>query len=294
MSILKVGIIGSGNIGSDLMIKLLRSEFLQPTAMIGIDENSRGMKLAEEKGLQIFTGGIDSWAEQADTVDLLFDATSANAHFYNNEIAQKFGKQMIDLTPAAIGPFVVPPVNGDLLLGESNINMVTCGGQATTPIIAAISRVQAVEYAEIVATIASKSAGPGTRANIDEFTETTAKAIETIGGAKKGRAIILLNPAEPSIMMRDTVYALVEDDRIKEQEMIQAIHKVVHKVQQYVPGYKLRMEPLIDGRKITVFIEVTGQGDFLPSYAGNLDIMTAAAVRVAESIARQKSEVIQK
>lgn len=294
MSILKVGIIGSGNIGSDLMMKLLRSKLLQPTAMIGIDENSRGMKLAEEMGLQLFSGGIDSWAEQSDTVDLLFDATSASAHIYNNEMAQKFGKQMIDLTPAAIGPFVVPPVNGEVLLLERNINMVTCGGQATTPIVAAISNVQAVEYAEIVATIASKSAGPGTRANIDEFTETTSKAVEIIGGAKKGRAIILLNPAEPPIMMRDTVYALVESNHVKEKEVIEAIHLMVEKVQQYVPGYKLRMEPIIEGRKITVFIEVTGQGDFLPSYAGNLDIMTAAAVRVAEAIAKQKSEAIQK
>lgn len=294
MSILKVGIIGSGNIGSDLMMKLLRSKLLQPTAMIGIDENSRGMKLAGEEGLQLFSGGIDSWAEYPETVDLLFDATSANAHVYNNEMVQKFGKQMIDLTPAAIGPFVVPPVNGEALLQQKNINMVTCGGQATTPIIAAINSVQAIDYAEIVATIASKSAGPGTRANIDEFTETTSKAIESIGGAKKGRAIIIVNPAEPPIMMRDTVYAIVEEDFVKEKEVIEAIHLMVGKVQQYVPGYKLRMEPIIEGRKITVFIEVTGQGDFLPSYAGNLDIMTAAAVRVAEAIAKQKSEAIEK
>ncbi|MBQ0137913.1 MAG: acetaldehyde dehydrogenase (acetylating) [Kurthia sp.] len=290
MSILKVGIIGSGNIGSDLMIKLLRSKKLKVTAMIGIDKESRGMKLAAEQGLEIFDGGIDSWADEPDSVDLLFDATSANAHLHNNDIAQKHRKIMIDLTPAAIGPFVVPSVNGQQRLTERNINMVTCGGQATTPIIAAVSQVQRLSYSEIVATISSKSAGPGTRANIDEFTETTAKAIEVIGGAEKGRAIIILNPAEPPIMMRDTVYMIVKDGTVKEKEVIASIHQMVEKVQQYVPGYRLRMEPIIEGQKITVFIEVTGQGDFLPAYAGNLDIMTSAAVQVAESIAEKQSE----
>lgn len=294
MSILKAGIIGSGNIGSDLMMKLLRSKTVKVTAMIGIDKESRGMKLAADKGLKIFAEGIESWAEDPESVDILFDATSAKAHIYNNEIAQKYHKIMIDLTPAAIGPFVVPPVNGLDLLNEQNINMVTCGGQATTPIIAAVSTIQKLKYAEIVATIASKSAGPGTRANIDEFTETTAKAVEQIGGAEKGRAIIILNPAEPPIMMRDTVYMLVEEQEVKERQVIDAIHKMVGEVQKYVPGYRLRTEPVIEGQKITVFLEVTGQGDFLPAYAGNLDIMTAAAVRVAESISEKQREAFRK
>lgn len=294
MTKLKVGIIGSGNIGSDLMMKLLRSKKLQVTAMIGIDKNSRGMKLATEKGLKVFDGGIDSWAKDPQSVDLLFDATSAHAHLHNNELAQKHQKVMIDLTPAAIGPFVVPSVNGHERLNEQNINMVTCGGQATTPIIAAVNQVQNLAYSEIVATIASKSAGPGTRANIDEFTETTAHAIERIGGAEKGRAIIILNPADPPIMMRDTIYMIVKDDAVKEVEVRTAINHMVEKVRKYVPGYRLRMEPIIEGKKITVFIEVTGQGDFLPPYAGNLDIMTSAAVQVAEAIAEKQSEALEK
>lgn len=285
MSKMKAGIIGSGNIGSDLMMKLLRSASVEPVAMIGIDKDSRGMKLAAEKGLKIFAKGIDSWEKEADTVDILFDATSASAHVYNNEVAQRQGKRMIDLTPAAIGPFVIPAVNLEQELNERNINMVTCGGQATTPIIAAINRVQRVDYGEIIATISSKSAGPGTRANIDEFTETTSKAIEAIGGAKKGKAIIILNPAEPPIMMRDTIYALVADDIVQEQAIVESIKEMVTEVQEYVPGYQLRSDPIVEGRKVTVFIEVRGQGDFLPSYAGNLDIMTAAAVRVAEKLA---------
>ncbi|MHC5249747.1 acetaldehyde dehydrogenase (acetylating) [Enterococcus sp. LJL120] len=290
MEKLKAGIIGSGNIGSDLMFKLKKSELIEPTVMIGIDDQSQGMIKARENGLQTFAGGIDEWAEKApESVDILFDATSATAHLHNNEIAQSLGKVMLDLTPAAVGPFVIPSVNLAEYIQEKNINMVTCGGQATVPLIAAIAEVQPVEYGEIVATISSKSAGPGTRANIDEFTETTSKAIEEIGSAETGRAIIILNPAEPPIFMRDTVRVLV-DGKPKTAEILAAIDKKVAEVQQYVPGYHLRSEPIIDKNEITVFIEVEGAGDFLPSYAGNLDIMTSAATKVAEEIAKHRSQ----
>lgn len=286
MAKLKAGIIGSGNIGSDLMMKLLRSEMLEPTVMIGIDDQSEGMKRAREKGLRTFSRGIDQWAQEApETADILFDATSANAHLHNDQVAKELGKIMLDLTLAAIGPFVIPPVNLTEHINERNVNMVTCGGQATVPIVAAINRVQQVEYGEIIATISSKSAGPGTRANIDEFTETTSKAIEAIGGAEKGRAIIILNPADPPILMRDTVRVLVKEEA-KQKEILTAIQEMVRSVQEYVPGYHLRTEPIIEGHEITVFIEVEGAGDFLPNYAGNLDIMTSAATRVAEEIAR--------
>ncbi|WP_321388606.1 acetaldehyde dehydrogenase (acetylating) [uncultured Enterococcus sp.] len=286
MAKIKAGIIGSGNIGSDLMMKLLRSKVIEPTVMIGLDDQSEGMKRAREHGLKTFAGGIDQWAQEApDTADILFDATSANAHIHNNQIAEQLGKVMLDLTPAAIGPFVIPPVNLTEHIRKRNINMVTCGGQATVPIIAAINSVQPVAYGEIIATISSKSAGPGTRANIDEFTETTSKAIEEIGGAKKGRAIIILNPADPPILMRDTVRVLVED-QAKVTEILSAIEAMVQAVQEYVPGYHLRTEPIIEDKEITVFLEVEGAGDYLPNYAGNLDIMTSAATRVAEKIAQ--------
>ncbi|MHC5215493.1 acetaldehyde dehydrogenase (acetylating) [Enterococcus sp. LJL128] len=286
MEKLKAGIIGSGNIGSDLMIKLLRSEWIEPAVMIGIDDQSEGMKRARAHGLKTFTGGIDQWAEEApESADILFDATSANAHIHNWEVAGRLEKWMLDLTPAAIGPFVIPPVNLKKHIHEKNINMVTCGGQATVPIIAAIGKVAPVKYGEIVATISSKSAGPGTRANIDEFTETTSKAIEEIGGAEKGRAIIILNPADPPILMRDTVRVLV-DGEVNEAAITAAINDRVREVQAYVPGYHLRSEPIIDGNEVTVFIEVEGAGDFLPPYAGNLDIMTSAAIQVAEEIVK--------
>lgn len=288
MSKVKVGIIGSGNIGSDLMVKLRKSEVLELTTMMGIDPTSRGMQHAKHIGLTVFDNGIDGLLEQPDLVDILFDATSAKAHLYNAEIAKKLGKQIIDLTPAAIGPSVVPTVNLTEHLDAENVNMITCGGQATIPIIHAINRVQPVEYGEIVATIASKSAGPGTRANIDEFTQTTAKGIEEIGGAKKGKAIIILNPAEPPIMMRDTVYAIVEGNTVEEEKITKSIVDTVEKVQEYVPGYRLRTEPIFDRNKITVFLEVEGAGHYLPKYAGNLDIMTAAAVKVAEELAKKR------
>ncbi len=213
---LKAGIIGSGNIGSDLMMKLFKSEWIEPTAMIGLDATSRGMIEAKELGLEVYAGGIDEWAEKSGKLDILFDATSAKAHEHNDKVAEANGVLMIDLTPAAVGPFVSPTVNLKEHLDARNVNMVTCGGQATTPIIQAINEVAPVEYAEIVATISSKSAGPGTRANIDEFTETTSKAIEDLGGAKKGKAIIVLNPADPPILMRDTIFVLVEEDSMNE------------------------------------------------------------------------------
>ncbi|MGP6146393.1 MULTISPECIES: acetaldehyde dehydrogenase (acetylating) [unclassified Jeotgalibaca] len=285
MKKIKAGIIGSGNIGSDLMMKLFQSDILEPTVMIGIDEESAGMKRAKELGLRCFADGIDGFRKEPELADVLFDATSAGAHLYNAKVARELGKMMYDLTPAAIGPYVAPTVNIDEHLDKDNVNLITCGGQATTPIVSAINRVAPVEYAEIVATISSKSAGPGTRANIDEFTETTSKALEAVGGAKKGKAVIILNPAEPPIYMRDTVYALVEEDKMDEEAIQKSINEMVSEVQKAVPGYRLRGEPLFDGNKITVFIEVEGAGDFFPKYSGNLDIMTAAAVKVAEEFA---------
>lgn len=288
MSKLKVGIIGSGNIGSDLMVKLRKSETLELTTMMGIDATSRGMRHAAKIGLTTFDNGVDGLLDNPDLVDIIFDATSAGAHLHNAEVAKKLGKKMLDLTPAAIGPFVVPPVNGQEHIEADNINMITCGGQATIPIIHAINKVAPVDYAEIVATISSESAGPGTRANIDEFTETTAKGIEEVGGAKKGKAIIILNPAEPPIMMRDTIYARVEEGTMDEEEITASVQEMAEKVQRYVPGYKLRTEPIFDGNLVTVFIEVEGAGHYLPKFAGNLDIMTAAAVEVAEELARHE------
>ncbi|MFB4473148.1 acetaldehyde dehydrogenase (acetylating) [Oceanobacillus caeni] len=291
MSKVKVGIIGSGNIGSDLMVKLRKSESLELTTMMGIDATSRGMQHAKEIGLEVFDNGIDGLLDNSDLVDIIFDATSAKAHISNAEVAKKLGKQMIDLTPAAIGPFIVPTVNLGSHLDADNVNLITCGGQATIPVIHAINQVAPVEYGEIVATISSKSAGPGTRANIDEFTETTAKGIEQVGGAKKGKAIIILNPAEPPIMMRDTVHAIVDPRAVDDKAITDSIVSMVEKVQSYVPGYKLRTEPIFDGNKVTVFIEVEGAGHYLPKYAGNLDIMTSAAVKVAEEFAKNRLNV---
>lgn len=286
MKKIKVGIIGSGNIGTDLMYKIERSEQLEMSVMIGIDPDSEGLHRAKERGYVTIDNGIDGYLEQPELADIIFDATSANVHKMHNEKLTVIGKKVIDLTPAAIGPYIVPPVNLDEHLAEPDVNMVTCGGQATIPIVHAINRVTTVSYAEIVATIASKSAGPGTRANIDEFTRTTAKAIEQVGGAKKGKAIIILNPAEPPVMMRDTIHASVEEPD-KEEEIIQSIHDMVEEVKTYVPGYHLSSEPQIDGNKITVFVEVEGAGDFFPPYSGNLDIMTAAATKVGNELAKQ-------
>ncbi|MCQ6282680.1 acetaldehyde dehydrogenase (acetylating) [Bacillus sp. EB600] len=287
MTKLKAAIVGSGNIGTDLMVKLGRSEYLELTAVIGIDPESDGLRRAREAGYAGIDTGIDGFL--ADTnleANIIFDATSAKAHIYNNKVCQERGIKMIDLTPAAVGPYVSPAVNIGEHLNKSNINMITCGGQATIPMVHAINRVANVVYGEIVATISSKSAGPGTRANIDEFTETTSKAIEVVGGADKGKAIIILNPAEPPIMMRNTVYALVEEGKMDEQAIRESIAEMEKTVQSYVPGYHLRTEPIFEDNKVTVLIEVRGAGDYLPEYSGNLDIMTSAAVRVAEEFAK--------
>lgn len=267
-------------------MKLLRSEVIQPVAMFGIDDDSRGMKMARESGLVTVPTGIDGIKDLEVIPEFLFDATSAYAHEHNYAVAKELGIRMFDLTPAALGPFVSPTVNLEEHIDADNINMITCGGQATTPIISAISDVAPVAYAEIVATISSLSAGPGTRANIDEFTETTAKAIEEVGRAKKGKAIIILNPAEPPILMRDTIYTIIEGD-FDEQAVLDSIAKRAEEIAKIVPGYRLRTAPIIDGQQVTVFVEVEGAGDYLPVYSGNLDIMTASAVGVAERVARE-------
>jgi len=287
---INVALIGSGNIGTDLVIKALRSKNINPVWMVGIDENSDGLSRAKAAGLKTTAEGIDGLLPyiEADNIKIAFDATSAYVHAENNEKLARHGVTVIDLTPAAIGPFCIPPVNLEKLLlkNESNVNMVTCGGQATIPMIAAISQVQPVEYGEIVATISSKSAGPGTRKNIDEFTRTTSSAIESIGGATKGKAIIILNPAEPPLMMRDTVHCLTESE--PDQDAItESIHTMIKKVQAYVPGYTLKNGPVFDGNRVSIFLEVSGLGDYLPTYAGNLDIMTAAALRTAEMLAQK-------
>lgn len=290
MKKIKCALIGPGNIGTDLLAKLQRSPVLEPVWMVGIDPNSDGLKRAREMGIKTTSDGVDGLLPHvlADGVQIAFDATSAYVHAENSRKLNELGVMMIDLTPAAIGPFCVPPVNLKEHLGkrEMNVNMVTCGGQATIPIVAAVSKIQPVAYAEIIATAASKSAGPGTRKNIDEFTTTTANAIRVVGGAKQSKAIIVLNPAEPPLLMRDTVHCLTETE--PDQKRITAsILEMITEVQKYVPGYRLVNGPVFDGNRVSVFMEVTGLGDYLPIYAGNLDIMTAAAARTAEMFAEE-------
>ncbi len=290
MKKIKCALIGPGNIGTDLLAKLQRSPVLEPVWMVGIDPNSDGLKRAREMGIKTTSDGVDGLLPHviADGVQIAFDATSAYVHAENSRKLNALGVMMIDLTPAAIGPFCVPPVNLKEHLGkrEMNVNMVTCGGQATIPIVAAVSKIQPVAYAEIIATAASKSAGPGTRKNIDEFTTTTANAIKVVGGAKQSKAIIVLNPAEPPLLMRDTVHCLTETE--PDQKRITAsILEMITEVQKYVPGYRLVNGPVFDGNRVSVFMEVTGLGDYLPIYAGNLDIMTAAAARTAEMFAEE-------
>ena len=280
---LKVAIVGPGNIGSDLMYKVLRSEKLEMAMMVGIIAESEGLQRAAGMGIETTALGIGPLLENSE-VKLVFDATGAKPHMAHAPLLREAGKIAVDLTPAALGPYVVPAVNMDINLEKDNVNLVTCGGQATIPIVAAVNRVREVAYGEIVATISSKSAGPGTRQNIDEFTETTAKGVEIVGGAKKGKAIIILNPAEPPIMMRDTIYCMLEEEGDPDA-IVASVEKMVSVVQAYVPGYKLKVPPIIDGKLVTVMVEVEGAGDFLPTYAGNLDIMTSAAVGVAERIA---------
>jgi len=287
---IKCALIGPGNIGTDLLYKLKRSPFLDPVWMIGIDPESEGLKRAAEMGLKTCATGVDGFLPHvlADNVQIAFDATSAYVHAENSRKLNALGVLMIDLTPAAIGPYCVPPVNLKDHVGrrEMNVNMVTCGGQATIPMVAAVSRVQPVAYGEIVATVSSKSAGPGTRKNIDEFTRTTAGAVEKVGGAKKGKAIIIINPAEPPLVMRDTVHCLTETAP-DQAAITESIHAMIKEVQKYVPGYRLVNGPVFDGNRVSVYMEVTGLGDFLPTYAGNLDIMTAAGARTAEMFAEE-------
>jgi acetaldehyde dehydrogenase len=311
----KVAILGSGNIGTDLLAKVMGSSILEVAAMVGIETDSEGLARAAGLGVATTHHGVDGLIELRgfDDIEIVFDATSAKAHAVNARRLAPYGKRLIDLTPAALGPLLVPAVNLAEHVDAPNVNMVTCGGQATIPVVAAISRVVPVPYAEIVASIASRSAGPGTRVNIDEFTETTAAAVASVGGARRGRAIIILNPAEPPRVMRDTVFALIHAPSTQLHDVIRAsVEQMVAEVAEYVPGYRLKQavqitevaedqpihtlmaaddeaaEPVT--HQVSVFLEVEGAGDHLPRYAGNLDIMTAAAVRVAERLAESLDE----
>lgn len=290
MTKIRCAIIGPGNIGTDLLYKLLRSDVLEPVWMVGVDPSSEGLARARDLGLKVTDQGVDGMVDHilADRIQIAFDATSAYVHAENSRKLNALGVLMIDLTPAAIGPLCVPPVSLEALMGKQvmNVNMVTCAGQATIPMVHAVSRVQAVDYAEIIATVASLSIGPGTRKNIDEFTRTTSSAVAKVGGARQGKAIVVVNPAEPPLMMRDTVYCETVDD--PDQDAITAsVHAMIAEVQKYVPGYRLVNGPTFVGRKVAIFLEVEGLGDFLPKYAGNLDIMTASAARAAEMFAQE-------
>jgi acetaldehyde dehydrogenase len=290
MEKVRAAILGSGNIGTDLMYKLKRSQ-LVPTVMAGIIPDSEGLARARQEGLTTTADGIEGLLARKDRFDIVFEATTASAHKKHAPHLRDANKVAIDLTPAAVGPYVVPLVNLEEHLGAPNVNLVSCGGQATVPLVSALKQVAPVEYAEIVATIASKSAGPGTRQNIDEFTDTTARGLEKIGGAARGKAIIVLNPAEPPILMRNTIYGVIEAADMENIE--RSIESMIERIKQYVSGYRLRAKPLIEDlandnhrKKVTLFVEVEGAGDYLPKYAGNLDIMTSAAVKVGEEIGR--------
>ena len=284
----RVALIGSGNIGTDLLYKALRSSLLEPVWMVGVDPASEGLARAKALGLRTTHEGLAGLMPHLadDRVRIVFDATSAYAHKVHAPLLAAAGVIAIDLTPAALGPYCVPPVNLLAHVGSRalNVNLVSCGGQATIPMVAAVSRVQPVEYGEIVATVASRSIGPGTRQNIDEFTRTTAAGVEQVGGARRGKAIIGVNPADPPIIMRDTVHCLTESTP-DEAAITESVLAMVREVQRYVPGYTLKNGPVFDGRRVSVYLEVAGIGDYLPRYAGNLDIMTAAAVRTGELFA---------
>ena len=285
---IKCALIGSGNIGTDLIYKLQRSPVLEPVWMVGIDPSSEGLQRARSMGLKTTAAGVDGLLPhvRADGIQIAFDATSAYVHAENSRKLNELGVLMIDLTPAAIGPLCVPPVNLREHVAQMNVNMISCAGQATIPIVHAISRVQSVEYGEIVASLASKSIGPGTRANLDEFTYTTSNAIVKVGGAQRGKALCIINPAEPPMIMRNTINCLCEAEP-QQQAIIDSVLAMIEQVQQYVPGYKLVNGPFFDGKRVAVFMEVAGLGDYLPKYAGNLDIMTAAACRTAEMFAQE-------
>ncbi|MFI5807072.1 acetaldehyde dehydrogenase (acetylating) [Streptomyces sp. NPDC051561] len=299
-------IVGSGNIGTDLLYKLRRSAHIEPRWMIGVDPRSEGLARARKLGVEAGHEGVDRLLAQHEKPDIVFEATSAHVHRANAPRYAELGIKAVDLTPAAVGPAVVPPANLSAHLDQDNVNMITCGGQATIPMVYAVSRVVPVAYAEIVASVASVSAGPGTRANIDEFTRTTARGIEEIGGAARGKAIIILNPADPPVIMRDTVFCAIPEDADREA-IIASVKQVAADVATYVPGYRLRAEPQFDQpsarsrhradnggptathegmARVAIFLEVEGAGDFLPPYAGNLDIMTAAATKVGEEFAK--------
>ncbi|WP_310494542.1 acetaldehyde dehydrogenase (acetylating) [Dechloromonas sp.] len=290
MKKIRCALIGSGNIGTDLIYKIQRSPFLEPVWMVGIDPESEGLARAREMGLKTTAAGVDGLLAHVleDNIQIAFDATSAYVHAENSRKLNELGVMMIDLTPAAIGPLCVPPVNlkSHAEKVEMNVNMISCAGQATIPIVFAVSRIQAVGYGEIVASLASKSIGPGTRANLDEFTYTTSNAIEVVGGARKGKALAIINPAEPPMMMRNTISCLT-DDEPDQAKITESVLEMIKEVQKYVPGYRLVNGPLFDGKRVTVFMEVAGLGDYLPKYAGNLDIMTAAATRTAEMFAQE-------
>lgn len=283
-----VAIVGSGNIGTDLMYKIERSEELSLFGMAGIDPDSEGLNRAKDRGYFITTDSVPGLMEQKDQFEIVFEATSAKVHQENNQSYKEEGKIAVDLTPAAIGPYVVPVVNLPDHFDNQNVNMVTCGGQATIPIMHAIDRAGDVSYGEIVSTVASRSAGPGTRRNIDEFTRTTARGLEEVGGADRAKAIIVLNPAEPPLIMRNTIFAEVKN--MDEDGIRESVRRMVDQVQDYVPGYTMKSDVLFEGDQVTVLLEVKGAGDFLPEYAGNLDIMTAAATRAGELFAEQLVE----
>ena len=287
---IKCALIGSGNIGTDLIYKIKRSPVLEPVWMVGIDANSEGLQRARDMGLKTTADGVDGLLPhvESDGIQIAFDATSAYVHAENSRKLNELGVLMVDLTPAAIGPLCVPPVNLKALADKQvmNVNMISCAGQATIPIVNAVSRIQSVGYAEIVASLASKSIGPGTRANLDEFTYTTSNAIEKVGGARKGKALAIINPAEPPMIMRNTIQCLC-DEEPDQARITESILSMITEVQKYVPGYKLVNGPLFDGKRVAVFMQVAGLGDYLPTYAGNLDIMTAAACRTAEMFAQE-------